>query len=137
LRQSVSDSSADDVFEITHQTRILDFHDGKLCCIIDDGADARRICEGFANDGFDYNLKGLILRRPDGHQMGCRLIIKNDGDLRDYRCAPSNEWISELRRSKRIGIADAAGATMMVCDELWTGDIEDVLKRFYSDGSDI
>lgn len=128
-----------DVFEITHQTRLLDRPDADtgdapraLCCIIDGSPGAAHACEEFADGGFDYNLKGIILRKPDGHQMGCRFILKNRSRLVDYRCAPSNEWIAELRRSKRLGVADPGGNVMMVCDDLWTGDIEDVLRRFYS-----
>lgn len=122
----------DNTFRITHETRLLDFQGERLCCITDNGGDTRQACEALIRDGFDYNLKGIILKRPDGHQMGCRFVIKNDAHLLDYRCAPSNEWISELRRSRKIGIANSAGVTMMICDDLWTGDIENALKSFYS-----
>ncbi len=128
----MSDAPPEDTFAITHEARLLDFQGERLCCLIDSRAETRQACEGFTNDGFDYNLKGIILRRPDGHQMGCRFVIKNDMHTLDYRCAPSNEWISELRRSRRLGIADSAGTTMVVCDDLWTGDIEEVLRMFYS-----
>jgi len=126
------DPPPEDTFEITHEARVLDFQGGRLCCIVDSSAETRRMCESFVGDGFDYNLKGIILRRSDGHQMGCRFTVKNDRHLADFRCAPSNEWISEMRRTRRLGIVDAAGVTMMVCDDLWTGDIEGVLRMFYS-----
>lgn len=126
-----------DVFEITHQTRMLDHPAGagganRLCCIIDGSPGASQACKEFADGGFDYNLKGIILRKPDGHQMGCRFILKSGDRTADYRCAPANEWIAELRRSRSLGVADQNGNIMMVCDDLWTGDIEDVLARFYS-----
>ena len=123
----------DDVFEITHKTRMLDFQGGRLCCITDGGDGGRNACESFAGGGFDYNLKGVILRKPDGYQIGCRFVLKNGGYLRDYRCAPPNEWVSALRESRRIGIADPGGDVMLVCEDLWTGDIEGVLKAFYSE----
>ncbi len=117
---------------ITHETELLDFQGKSTCCIIDNSEEAKQVCEIFASKGFDYNLKGIILKKPDGHQMGCRFIIRNDAYMLDYKCAPSNEWISELRRSRKIGIVNASRVTIMICDDLWTGDVENVLKMFYS-----
>ena len=128
----MSEIPPEDTFTVTHETKLLDFQEGKLCCIIDSDIETMQICEEFINDGFDYNLKGIILRKSDGHQMGCRFILKGDKHFRDYKCTPSNEWISELRKSRRLGVADSAGMTMIICDDLWTGDIENVLKMFYS-----
>ena len=129
----MSEPPHEGVFEVTHEARMLDVDGESICCIIDDGAEAGRVCKDFVDGGFDYNLKGIILRRHDGHQMGCRFVVKGRKHLVDYRCAPANDWISELRRSRRLGIASSAGPTvMMVCDDLWTGDIEGVLEAFYS-----
>lgn len=120
-------------FEVTHQTRVID-SDGPLCAIIDHDPTCRQACSKLLESGYEYNLKGLILRSPDGHRMGCRYVLRGRSEYLDYRVAPSNEWITCLLGSKKIAIADTSGEPVMVEDGLWTGDIEEVLRRFYSPG---
>ena len=118
-------------FEVTHEARILD-QDGPLCAIIDHDPDCRQACARLLESGYEYNLKGAILRSHDGHRMGCRYVLRNGSEYLDYKVAPSNEWISQLRRSKKIAIADTSGVPVMVEEGLWMGDVEEVLRRFYS-----
>lgn len=120
-------------FEVTHETRLLE-SGGPLCAIIDTDPNCRQACSRLMETGYEYNLKGLILRSPDGHRMGCRYALRGSSEYLDYRVAPSNEWITRLLESKRIAIADASGEPVMTEDGLWTGDIEEVLRRFYSPG---
>lgn len=118
---------------MTHQTRVID-SGGPLCAIIDHDPTCRQACSKLLESGYEYNLKGLILRSPDGHRMGCRYVLRGRSEYLDYRVAPSNEWITCLLGSKKIAIADTSGEPVMVEDGLWTGDIEEVLRRFYSPG---
>lgn len=118
-------------FEVTHEARILD-HDGPLCAIIDHDPDCRQACARLLESDYEYNLKGAILRSHNGHRMGCRYVLRNGSEYLDYRVAPSNEWIAQLRKTRKIAIADTSGSPVMVEENLWMGDIEEVLRRFYS-----
>ena len=132
----MSDKDRTETFEITHDSKILDFQGEPLCCIIDSDPLSKQICNDFVNNGFDYNLKGIILRTPDGHKMACRYVVKNESHFLDYKIAPSNEWITLLRKSKKLAICDTSNVVMMIGTDIWTGDIENVLSGFYSHPSD-
>lgn len=120
------------LFHVTHGTKIVDFHEDKLSCIIDKESKNKDICSEFAGSGFEYNLKAAILKKHDGHGVGCRFIVKNDDHVLDYRCAPPNKWVTNLQRNKLLGIADQDDVVLMVCADVWTGDIEKALSEFYT-----
>lgn len=130
------DESFNDAFEITHQTQIIEFQGESVCSIIDDDPKNKSVYERFLKSGYDYNLKGVILKNPKGHQLACRYSLKDDTGYLDYKIAPTNQWISQLRRSKKLAIANTVGITLMIGQDLWTGDIDDVLQRFYSPSQD-
>ena len=123
-------------FRITHESKLVDFQGESLCCIVDNNTQNQTICKNLSVGGYDYNLKGIIIKNPRGYQLACRYIIKGDDSnldgYLDYKIAPSNDWITQLRKSKKLAIANSAGVIMMIGQDLWTGDIENVLKRFYS-----
>lgn len=125
---------SEDTFEITHEARIIGADRDAVCCIIDSDPQSAHTCARFLQNGYDYNLKGVILRSTDGHRLACRYMLRDDTSHLDYRIAPSHRWIAHLRRSRSIAIADTAQKIMLAGSDISVRDIDDVLQRFYTPG---
>ncbi len=119
-------------FEITHETQMVELQGESTCCIVDHDLENKTVWKKLLQKGFEYNLKGVILKTPQGYHLACRFMIRGEGEYLDYKIAPPKQWMTEFRKTKKLAIIDITGKIIMVAKDVWTGAIDEVLQKFYT-----